>query len=184
MRELRQRLPSVPSSRVFTLNLEHGITLPPGLDRLDLIVHWGVLYHLDNWRKSVRDAVELADFVTLETEVCDSDDPEFELKFAERGYDQALDGTGSRPSPAMVEAFLRDTGSVFDRVIDDRCNSGFHRYDWPIANTRELLMVFAGFGFWAAMARALTCFSRGCVVERIDAPVVMNSKHSGLRDTM
>jgi hypothetical protein len=71
----------------------------------------------------------------LETEVCDSSDPKLVLIAAEHGYDQALSGTGCRPSAARVEVILAEEGMVFDRIADSRCNSGIHVYDWPIGET-------------------------------------------------
>src|SRR5436190_2573113 len=96
---MKRRLPMVNPARIVVMDAEHGIPLGP----FDLIVHLGVLYHLDNWQRSLNDAAKRAPFMVLESEVCDSDDPALELKVEERGYDQALHGHGTRPSAAMVE---------------------------------------------------------------------------------
>jgi hypothetical protein len=52
-------------------------------------------------------------------------------------YDQALNGVGSRPSPAYVERVMREEGFSYNRLTDARCNWDLHEYDWPVKNTRE-----------------------------------------------
>jgi hypothetical protein len=104
--------------------------------QFDFVIHWGVLYHLHNWKDDLRCALNHTNLMTLETEVADSNDPDFEIKTNEKGFDQALNLVGSRPSPAMVERHLADLGVKFIRYDDRDLNSGFHNYDWPVRETR------------------------------------------------
>lgn len=111
----------------------------PFTESFDLILHLGLLYHLDNFEYSLRKSLENAKYIVLETEVCDSDDPDLVLKIKERrdGYDQSFSGIGSRPSEKYIEKILDEYGATYEKVKDDRCNAIFHTYDWKIENTKE-----------------------------------------------
>lgn len=131
--EIRARFPLLPPSRVVLMDAEQGIPID---GPFDLILHLGLLYHLNDWRRSVDDASRLGTFMVLESEVCDSDDPSVEAKINEQdSYDQALHGRGSRPSAEMLEAALRRAGWQSQRLRDNRCNANMHVYDWPVQNT-------------------------------------------------
>lgn len=106
--------------------------------KFDIIIHWGVLYHLNNWKQDLQCAIKHSDLIFLETESCDSDNPDFELKLTESGYDQALNGTGTRPSAAMIETYLSLLGVEYQRYDDSDLNSSFHKYDWKVNNTNKL----------------------------------------------
>ena len=105
--------------------------------QFDIVVHWGVLYHLDNWQKDLKTAIEHGKIIFLETEVCDSNDPTFEIKTSESGYDQAVNGIGSRPSAAMVEGCINETGANYVRYDDADINAEYHKYDWKVNDTKE-----------------------------------------------
>ena len=103
--------------------------------KYDIILHWGVLYHLSEIEKHLAKISPKCDVLLLETEVCDSDDSAFFITTNEEGYDQAFNGTGIRPSPAYVEKVLEKNGFQFRLVKDPILNSGFHSYDWDVNNT-------------------------------------------------
>lgn len=103
----------------------------------DLVLHLGVLYHLADPERAVRQVCENRGHIALETEVADSSDPHFVRPTVEAGYDQAFNNRGSRPSPALVERVLTEAGRSFSRITDDRCNAGYHRYDWQVRDTGE-----------------------------------------------
>lgn len=102
----------------------------------DLIIHMGVLYHLSSFEKSLEKACRSSQFMVLETEVSDSDDPSFVMRTAERGYDQAVSGIGIRPTAEGIERVLASCGMKYQRISDARCNHGIHRYDWPVTNSK------------------------------------------------
>ena len=106
--------------------------------KYDVIVHWGLLYHLnkDNHGSHVTNIVNNCDYLLLESEVCDSDDEEC-VEVQEDGYDQAYNGVGSRPSESYVENLLTSNGFQFKKILDPILNSDFHVYDWQAANTKE-----------------------------------------------
>jgi hypothetical protein len=109
-------------------------------EKFDIVIHWGVLYHIDNWKEDLQIAIRYGNIIFLESEVCDSDDPNIEIKVQESDfYDQAVNLTriGSRPSASMIEQIISKTGSTFIRYDDADINSGFHNYNWAVKNTNQ-----------------------------------------------
>jgi SAM-dependent methyltransferase len=109
----------------------------PFTEKYDMIIHLGVLYHLKDHEVPLRQACAAAPHLVLETEVCDSDDPYKVIHVVENSnvYDQALHSRGCRPSGANIERILADCGMGFERLDNDSCNAGYHRYDWPVRHT-------------------------------------------------
>lgn len=107
----------------------------PFNEQYEIIINFGVLYHLRNPGLLIENCCNTSNTLILETVVCDSPGENLVLYTKEDGYDQALNGIGSRPSTRYVEKKLRECGMVYDRVIDARCNSGPHQYDWLEPNT-------------------------------------------------
>jgi SAM-dependent methyltransferase len=105
-------------------------------NKFDIIIHWGVLYHLDNWKEDLKSTLQHSNLIFLESEVSDSDDAFFEIKVDESDDDdQALHKIGSRPSATLIENTLTELGATFTRYDDSDLNAEFHRYDWPVKNT-------------------------------------------------
>ena len=100
--------------------------------QFDLILNVGVLYHLSKLDAFIERCYKATAYMVLETEVCNSSDPNLVLYTEEEGYDQAFNAKGSRPSSAYVEAQLRQHGCLAEALADDSCNSSFHRYDWAV----------------------------------------------------
>ncbi|MBI3878612.1 MAG: class I SAM-dependent methyltransferase [Verrucomicrobia bacterium] len=133
-RVIRERYP-------FLTALTHDLSAgwpKTGRERYDVIVHFGLLYHLGDPEPSLRESCRRTDQLILETEVSDSDDAHFIKGIKEHSYHfgQSVEGAGSRPSPAWVERILTEEGMTFSRITDDRCNWELHRYDWPITNSK------------------------------------------------
>ena len=114
--------------------------------KFDFIIHWGVLYHLDNWQQDLECALTHTNVMFLETEVCDSLDPDFEIKVQEPKAvnDQAVNGKGTKPSPAFVEKILNKNGCKWTRYDDKDLNATMsnnpnkgHRYDWVVKNDKR-----------------------------------------------
>lgn len=116
-----------PAVQIVRADLDAGW---PFAKRYDLLLHLGLLYHLADPEAALQQALGAADHVVIETVVADSDDPTLSISTTEKGYDQAYNRIGCRPSPAFVERVLAAGGRPFERITDDRCNSGYHRYDW------------------------------------------------------
>jgi len=109
--------------------------------RFDLILHLGLLNHLEDFHFSIRRAFESSDRVILETEVSDSLNDQAVLPVDENKsmYDQSFTGRGSCPSAGYLEKLFAEHGFRALRLSDDRCNSrheGLHHvYDWPCKGT-------------------------------------------------
>jgi hypothetical protein len=98
----------------------------------DLIIHWGLLYHLANWQQDLKCALAHSNLICLETLVIDSYDPTIEIKMEEDKFriDQSLNGKGTRPSVARLEQFFRNQNCAYTRYDDESLNQAFHAYDW------------------------------------------------------
>lgn len=120
----------------------------------DIVLHWGVLYHLDNWKQDLDSASKHGNLIFLESEVCDSEDPEFELRIEQvDGYDQDLGKFSTRPSATAVEEKLIDLEFLYTRFDTPELNSGFHCYDWTCDQESHLKEVRYSKGhrrFWIA----------------------------------
>ena len=105
-------------------------------EKYDIILHWGLLYHLNEIEIHLEKISKKCDILLLETEVSDSDNKEFYIPIDENGYDQAFNGKGVRPSPYYVENILEKNGFQFKLIKDPMLNSYFHCYDWDISNSK------------------------------------------------
>ena len=107
--------------------------------RFDIVIHWGVLYHLDNWRQDLESTAKHTNLIFLESEVCDSEDPEFEIKIEQvDGYDQDLGKYSTRMSSAAVEEKLIDLEFLYNRFDNKELNAEFHCYDWVCESQVDL----------------------------------------------
>ena len=105
-------------------------------EKYDIILHWGLLYHLNEIEIHLEKVSQKCDVLLLETEVCDSDDATFYISTNESVYDQAFNDKGIRPSQSYVENVLEKNGFKFKRIHDPILNSDFHCYDWNISNSK------------------------------------------------
>lgn len=103
--------------------------------KYDVILHWGVLYHLHEIDNHLEKVSNTCDVLLLETEVCDSDNDTFFIQTQEAGPDQAFNSSGIRPSQAYVEKVLSRCGFNFKCIIDPVLNTASHIYDWEIQNS-------------------------------------------------
>jgi len=85
----------------------------------ELILAFGVLYHLAHPEEFLQSCGKAAKVLLLETAVCDRRGPVVDWVTESggwRGQDQAVSGRGCRPSPSWVETSCREAG--FDVVRD------------------------------------------------------------------
>jgi hypothetical protein len=100
-------------------------------EKFDLVLYWGVLYHLDHWKESLKSTLEHTDLLCIETIVSLQDGLDYEEKVTEEGYDQAFSGTGTRMAVENFENYIIALGATFIRYDDldlnaDACAS----YTW------------------------------------------------------
>ncbi len=133
VQEMRTRYPSIKAE---VLNLED---LYPLLPKFNVVIHFGVLYHLADPLRHFDNFLSVQDFdhLFLETEVSNYSDPNFVLKIKEEGYDQALNGIGGRPTSAGIERILSKHNLEFRRIDSTSLNSPPHSYDWNESETLE-----------------------------------------------
>jgi len=108
-------------------------------DEYDLIIHMGVLYHLENIAFSLEKTLQAGTQVILETEVSDSSSGDFVLQVEENsnGYDQSITGLGSRPSIKHLENYFNKYSMQHERLETSSCNSTFHQYNWKQTGSDE-----------------------------------------------
>lgn len=109
----------------------------------DLIIHWGLLYHLNDWKRDLRCALDRTPLLCLETTIASSTNDAYEQKTTEgpegnHQRDNALNGIGTILSAAHVETYLTSLGCTFTRYDDeDLDKSGQHRYAWKESDTER-----------------------------------------------
>jgi hypothetical protein len=113
--------------------------------RYDVILHWGVLYHIREVESHLDDVMQHCNVLLLETEVFDSDDPTLLVHTDEDGYDQAFNRVGSRPTPGFIESIFHKNGFDFKAIHDPILNTIYHNYDGPIGNTNTWVRGFRRF---------------------------------------
>jgi 2-polyprenyl-3-methyl-5-hydroxy-6-metoxy-1,4-benzoquinol methylase len=96
---VKQRYPHLTTLQIDGENISR-------IDKYDIILHWGLLYHLNEIEDHLEEIAKKCDVLLLETEVSDSDDIKFYISSRECGYDQAFHNVGIRPSPSYVESVL------------------------------------------------------------------------------
>ena len=103
--------------------------------KFDLIIHMGVLYHLANWKQDLRCALKHSDLMILESIVANDESDSYEyINNEPKGYDQAFNKIGCRPSAAYIEKELADMNYKFTRFDTSDMNSDVHEYDWVVNN--------------------------------------------------
>ncbi|MGN6375792.1 MAG: class I SAM-dependent methyltransferase [Sphingomonas sp.] len=126
----RLRHRCVPRLQFAVCDLEQDFS---SLGRFDLIINFGLLYHLRDVAAHLGCCFALADDMVLESVVCDSTDPHLVILRDEDPEleEEALHGTGSRPSPFFIERVAAEHGFSIERVFSSDLNSGRQFcYDW------------------------------------------------------
>jgi hypothetical protein len=101
--------------------------------QFDLIIHWGLSYHLENWKQDLENALQHSKLICFETEIADfPDDDAYEKVIEEREhYDQSLNHKGTLISSKHLEKFLKGIGAnIIIRYDDVSINASIHHYDW------------------------------------------------------
>lgn len=102
--------------------------------KFDVLINFGVLYHLTDWKNHLISCMQHTDLMIFETEVANRSSKDFEFVKQEdsRKYDQSMHGAGVRPSQANIENHFDSLGLKYKRYDDADLNSGPHRYDWKV----------------------------------------------------
>ena len=120
---------------IFQKNLD---TKDWDLGNFDIIINFGLLYHLQNFHKEhLKNCLDNCNLMFFETVVFDSDLPEIYFR-AESGKDQSLTSIGGNPSTSWLHNLFDDYGCEYTKYSSPELNGGVHRYDWEDKNTRKL----------------------------------------------
>ena len=125
-----------PGSEVLQLDQETNWNLER---KFDAIIHFGVMYHLDNWKQDLECTLKHSDLIILESEIADSNNLIEKKVVDPDGYDQAINEKriATRPSASYVEKVFTDNGFEFTRYDDADLNDGIHRYDWTVTGDAD-----------------------------------------------
>jgi glycosyltransferase involved in cell wall biosynthesis len=107
--------------------------------KFDIVLDLALLCHLRDYEKHLINICNAANYVILETAVCDSDDPTKCILGSEsKGiYDNSINGVSSRPTTAAIERILTNCGMSFRRMDNARLNSSPFVYDWQPQNNGD-----------------------------------------------
>ena len=106
--------------------------------KFDVLIHFGLLYHLNNWQNDLICSMNHSDLILLESEIADSNDVDGHFVVSEGiGYDQSLTTIAVRPSASNVERVIRENGFEFIRYDDSDLNDGYHVYDWKVTGAAD-----------------------------------------------
>lgn len=123
--------------------------------KYDLIIHFGLLYHLTNWKQDLICAFKHSDLIVLESEILDSLQEINEYRAKDGGgYDQALSTTeyAIRPTAGYVEKVITENNYNFVRYDDKDLDTATHNYSWKIKGIHDQNGGYIGYGptrrFW------------------------------------
>jgi SAM-dependent methyltransferase len=112
--------------------------------KFDCIIHWGLIYHIKNWKQDLRCVFKHTSLLLLEGEVLDSDDPNLAVLKQENHlhYDQALNGYGAYLTANNIEMEFSRLKVSYKRYDDQDLTVSYngkdiYRYNWKITNTGE-----------------------------------------------
>lgn len=115
----------------------------PRFPKFNIVIHFGVLYHLSEPITHLKDFLLKQDFdhLFLETEVANYPDENFVLRIKESGYDQGISGLGGRPTSRAIEKVLSDLCLNWERHDTTFLNVTPHDYSWQETETPETYRV-------------------------------------------
>lgn len=124
----------VPHLTFVHRNLEEDFR---DLGRFDLLIHFGLLYHITNIDSHLASCAAVSDRIYLETEVLDTDDPYMTVTLPadlER-HDHGLDERGATMiGPRYIERVFGECGMRCVVHRDRELNVDVHVYDWEPKN--------------------------------------------------
>jgi SAM-dependent methyltransferase len=121
--ELRRRFPDVQARE---WDVEEPLA---DLGRFAVVFCYGLLYHLENPLRALRNMAEVCDeLLLIETMICDSPLPVMRLDDETRSVNQALRGIANRPSVSYLTMALNRIG--FDHVYLPNTRPRFPDYEF------------------------------------------------------
>lgn len=107
-------------------------TKPYSLGNFDLVIHWGITYHLppDKWKEDLKCAFGHGKKICYECEVVDWANDNFAEACPDEGLDKSLSGVGTKISTRTLEKSFRELGYRWKRYDDEDLDTGSSRYSW------------------------------------------------------
>jgi SAM-dependent methyltransferase len=112
-------------------------------EKYDLIIHFGVLYHLENWKQDIATSLEHTDLLLLESIVNPVGGITEEKMISNDNFQNSFNGIDSYFSEESVEFELRLNNVRYLKINDSKLNTNWtwdydvpvrHIYDWEIEN--------------------------------------------------
>lgn len=126
----------IKNYKCIQFNLENDFS---EFGKFDLIINFGLIYHLKNVEKHLNCCAQMSDEILLEGGVCDSTDPsKIILVNDPEGNDESLNGLGSRPGPYFIERIFENNNFEVIRCFSKDLNSEYYVYDWEHKNDNSV----------------------------------------------
>ncbi len=129
-------------------NDDYEIPFPHDFPKYDVILHFGVAYHIQNIENHLLSLADKCDYLFLDCEVIDSNDIHACCIEEETGYDQSLHGKGNYHTEAYYEQFLTSMGFSFVKICDRSLDTTMHKYTWIGQNTGNHMKLFSYRRLW------------------------------------
>jgi 2-polyprenyl-3-methyl-5-hydroxy-6-metoxy-1,4-benzoquinol methylase len=124
--EVMRRL--YPTLRSALTDVEQDLT---PLGRFDVVFCYGLLYHLENPIRALRNLASVCDdLLLIETMVCDSSVPVLRLEDEYLSDNQALGGIAHRPSPSYLATALDRLGVHYVYTAVEPPAHQDYRFEW------------------------------------------------------
>lgn len=146
-----------PGGKTILADMDEGW---PFNRKYNFVLHSGLLYHQFNPRDSLIAVCKNCDYLFLETEYYDTDNPSLMLCMIGKGEhkaNHAFNLIGCRPSFGMIEMILTECGMEFERLEDTKYDSETFTYADGLQNTYSAEMWpknFRGMWFCAKVRRS------------------------------
>ena len=105
--------------------------------QFDLAIHWGLLYHLENWDRDLINVLKIAKIICLESEVFPSNE-DFIFKRKEFGHDQSIHNTGTYISSSKIEKIFIERNLKFKRFDSKDLNTSRYKYNWIASDDKNM----------------------------------------------
>lgn len=106
-------------------------------DYYDIIINWGLFYHLQFFHKEhLENCIDHCGVLLFESVIFDSDESEIFFR-SEKGNDQSLSRVGGTPSTSYVEDIFKNKDCKFLKSSSSKLNGDIHIYDWKDSNGKK-----------------------------------------------
>lgn len=127
---IKQRYP-----HLTTRHEDYEVPFPNDYPFFDVILHFGVAYHLMNVEEHLLSLKDKCHYLFLDCEVIDSHDENMELIKTEKDYDKSLHGKARYRTEQYYESLLKKMGFQYIKITDKSLNTTMHRYNWTPTNS-------------------------------------------------